>query len=167
MVEQATVEIRRLPPDRWEDYRRLRLEALERDPRAFGSSSEDEARFSEEEWRKRILNTLFATSGERLVGMLACIFNEEVKTRHVAYIAGFYVTRKYRGKGVGKLLLEEGLAVASKRKGTVKVKLAVNPEQEAAVRLYRSVGFVVTGRTKKELKVDGIFCDMLFMEKML
>lgn len=161
------LEIKRLRADRWEEYRDLRLEALRRDPTAFGSSPEAEENLTEEEWRKRIQNTLFALSDGRVVGMVAVVLNERPKTRHVADVFGVYVSPDHRGGGVGTRLLEEAMRLIRKNGGVVKVKLAVNPEQRAAVRLYEKMGFQVAGRLKKELKVGRRFYDELLMEKLL
>jgi len=160
------VEIRKLPADRWRDYRDLRLEALKSDPSAFGSSFEEEETFTEDEWRKRIQNVLFALSDGRPIGMIVYVFDEGLKTKHIAEIYGFYVSANHRGEGVGTRLLERALLHIRKNKRVIKVTLAVNPEQRAAVKPYRRAGFVVTGRTEKELKVGRRFYGMLFMEKM-
>ena len=65
------------------------------------------------------------------------------------------------------MLLERALAVARKNRSIIKVSLAVNPEQRAAVKIYRKAGFVVTGSAERELKVGQRFYGMLFMEKVL
>ncbi|MGD0478357.1 MAG: GNAT family N-acetyltransferase [Nitrososphaerales archaeon] len=160
------MEIRKLPADRWRDHRDLRLEALKSDPSAFGSSFEEEETFTEDEWRKRIQNVLFALSDGRPIGMIVYVFDEGLKTKHIAEIYGFYVSANHRGEGVGTRLLERALLHIRKNKRVIKVTLAVNPEQRAAVKPYRRAGFVVTGRTEKELKVGRRFYGMLFMEKM-
>lgn len=159
------IEIRKLPADRWRDYRDLRLEALRREPSAYGSSSEEAKRLKEEVWRRRIKNVLFALSDDRPVGMIVYVFGEELKARHIAEIYGFYVRADHRGEGVGTRLLERALSLIRKNKRVIKVELAVNPEQRAAVKLYRKAGFVVTGSAEKELKVGRRFYGMLFMEK--
>ncbi len=162
------LKITKLPPSRWKEYRDLRLEALRGDPTAFGSSFEDEVNLAEDEWRRRIKNTLFAMSDDDApIGMIVCLFNDRPKTRHIADIVGVYVSADHRGQGVGTRMLNHVLSLIRSEKRIVKVKLAVNPEQRAAVRLYEKAGFLVTGRTKKELKVGHKFFDMLFMEKHL
>jgi ribosomal protein S18 acetylase RimI-like enzyme len=161
------LEIGKLPGDRWEEYRDLRLEALRRDPAAFGSSPESDERLTEEEWRKRIESVLFALIGGKPVGMIAVVFNDRPKTRHVADVFGVYVGAEHRGERVGTKLLGEALRLIRENGGIVKVKLAVNPEQRAAVKMYRSAGFVVAGRLRKELKVGRRFFDELLMEKLL
>jgi RimJ/RimL family protein N-acetyltransferase len=54
-----------------------------------------------------------------------------------------------------------------KSKDVVKIKLTVNPEQKAAVKLYQKSGFKIIGRLEKELLIDGRFYDELIMEKLL
>ena len=161
------VEIRRLPTDRWRDFRSLRLKALKSDPSAYGSSFEEERSLAEKEWRRRIRSVTFALCEDRPVGMITCYFNNGIKTKHIAEIYGFYVEPDRRGEGIGARLFERALAASRRKKGIIKVSLAVNPEQRVAIRIYRKAGFVVTGRTEKELKVGRQYYGMLFMEKML
>lgn len=161
------VEIRKLPADRWKDLRDLRLEALKSEPSAYGSSFEEAEGLTEDDWKRRIQSTLFALSGDELIGMIVYVFDKGLKTRHIAEIFGFYVNADHRGEGVGTKLLRRALSLIQRNKRIVKVKLAVNPEQRVAVRMYKKAGFVVTGRTEKELKVGRRFYGMLFMEKIL
>ena len=161
------IEIRKLPADRWKDYRDLRLEALKKEPMAFGSSPEEESELAEETWRKRIMDVLFAMDDDEPVGMVAYVFEKSVKFKHIAGIYGFYVRAGYRGQGVGSRLLEEALRRIRMNKAIIKVKLAVISEQREAIGVYEKAGFVVTGRSEKELKVGKRFYTMLFMEKVL
>ena len=48
------IEIKKLPPSRWKDFRDLRLEALQNEPLAFASSYEEEKKFTQDEWKRRI-----------------------------------------------------------------------------------------------------------------
>jgi ribosomal protein S18 acetylase RimI-like enzyme len=161
------IEIRKLPADRWKEYRDLRLEALKMEPSAYGSSFEEAKRHKEELWRERIKSVLFALSDDRPVGMVVYVFGEGLKSRHIAEIFGFYVSPDHRGQGVGTRLLERAIAQIRRNRRIIKVKLAVNPEQRTAVRLYQKAGFVVTGSVEKELKVGRKYYGMLFMEKWL
>lgn len=97
--------------------------------------------------------------------MVTYVFDEGLKTKHIAEIYGFYVSAGHRGEGVGTKLLEQALSLIRKKKGIVKVRLYVNTKQGAAVSLYKKAGFVVTGKMEKELKVGLRFFDMLMMEK--
>jgi ribosomal protein S18 acetylase RimI-like enzyme len=143
----------------------LRLESLRRSPLAFGSSVEEEASFTEAEWKKRMKNTHFAMAGRVPVGMVVCAFSEEVKFRHIAEIYSFYVTVSHRGKGIGTALLDHALKLARDNRRIVKVRLYVNDRQAAAIRMYEKAGFQVVGRLEREMKVGGRFYTMLVMEK--
>ena len=64
-----------------------------------------------------------------------------------AEIAIIAVKRKFRRQGMGRRLLEEikSFAIGQKIR---KIHLEVRSENEAAVHLYRSFGFVEVGRRK-------------------
>ncbi len=160
------VEFGKLPANSWRAYRDLRLEALKSDASAFGSSFEEEQTFTESKWRKRIQNVLFALSDDRPIGMIAYVFDEGLKTRHIAEIYGFYVSADRRGEGIGTQLLRHALLQIRRKKGIVKARLYVNTEQRTAVKLYKDAGFVVRGEMRKELKVGRKFFDMLILERM-
>jgi ribosomal protein S18 acetylase RimI-like enzyme len=161
------IEVKKLPPDRWKEFRELRLEALQNDPLAFGSSYEEEKNLTEDEWKRRIKNTLLALANDTLVGMIVYIIDNKIKTKHIANIFGVYVKKEYRGQGVGKKLIESALKIIQKNSNVSKIKLTVNPEQKAAVKLYETFGFELVGRLKKELKINDKFYDELIMERLL
>ena len=97
--------------------------------------------------------------------MVVYIFNNKLKTEHIAEIFGVYVINEYHGQGVGRKLIEVALELIQKNVNTSKIRVKVNPEQKAAVKLYKKYGFEIVGRHKKELKVDNKFYDELIMEK--
>ena len=161
------IKIKKLPANRWKEYKNLRLEALRKDATAFGSSYEEEAKLSEAEWKKRIKNTLFALSNDELIGMIVYVFNNKRKIKHIANIFGFYVKEINRNQGIGKKLVESALSSIMKDKNAIKINLNVNPKQKAAVKLYRKFGFKVVGLLKKDLFVNSKFYDELIMEKFI
>ena len=161
------IEIKKISDDRWKDYRDLRLEALKNDPVAFGSSYEEEIKLSNAEWKKRIKNVLFALSNDKPVGMIAYAFQNKLKTKHIANIFGVYVKKEYRGKAIGEKLIERAISSIRKNKSIIKIDLTVNPNQKAAVKLYKKYGFKTVGRLEKGLFVNGKFYDELIMEKLV
>jgi len=76
---------------------------------------------------------------------------------------GVYVTPKARAAGIGRKLmrslLERGLAV----EGVEQVLLSVAATQEAAIRLYRSLGFEPFGREPRALKIGDQYVDEEYM----
>ena len=161
------VEIRKLPPGRWRDYRTLRLESLKGSPLAFGSAFEEEAKFGEGEWKQRMKDAHFAMEGEAPIGMVVLTVSSGAKFRHIAEIYSFYVRRSCRGRGVGTALLRHAIGLASSDGRLVKARLYVNSQQRTAIRMYEKNGFSVVGRLRNEMKVGSRFYSMLIMEKVL
>ena len=161
------IKIEKLGADRWQDYRDLRLEALQSEPLAYASSYEEEKSYPEAVWRDRINNALFAIENDKPVGMAVVFRNTLTKTNHVCEIYAVYVRREYRGQGIGKKMIEAALAEIQNLKGVTKVKIGVNPAQKAAGHIYRKYGFKAVGQLKKEMHIDGKFYDEVWMEKLL
>jgi ribosomal protein S18 acetylase RimI-like enzyme len=147
-------EIIKLPPDQWERYRNIRLEALREEPQAFGSSYAEMEQRSTAYWQGRLADAaqgetswlLFAQEGERLIGMIGAFYDE---TQEAAHIISVYVSKAARGQGVGKALMESILSEIGKKEGIRNAVLGVNQEQTAAVALYRQFGFEVTGEMEE------------------
>jgi ribosomal protein S18 acetylase RimI-like enzyme len=165
------MEIYKLSSSDWEEYKKLRLEALQSDPESFGDSYEESSRLHDEEWKKELENPkshmLVAKEGDSIFAMVAAYQEDNVKMQHMAYIWGVYVRKEYRGQGIGKKLMEKALEELVKNKEIEKVDLNVNTSQLSAVRLYEKLGFVVAGTLHRELKVDGKYYDEYVMEKFL
>ena len=162
-----------LPPERWREAKRLRLEALKTTPEAFASSYEDEASFADEIWIGRLATafkrdgamTFFAEVDGALVGMAGATWSTKAKLRHVAEVYGVYVRPGRRGRGIAKALLTKLLAELESLGQIEKVKLEVNSESGAALRLYEKLGFEIVGVARRELKVGGRDYDLRYMER--
>lgn len=161
------IEIKKLNEDRWQDFRDLRLEALKTEPIAFSNSDEEEQVLPEPVWRERIKNVIFAMSDNKPVGMAGNFRSNRIKTNHVCEIYGMYVRKEYRSQGIGKKLLEAMLEEIQNLKGVTKIKIGVNPAQKAAEHLYWKYGFKAAGHFKKDMCINGIFYDEIFLEKFL
>ena len=162
------VTIGSLSENEWELYKEIRLEALKNDSIAFGSSYEEEVDRDEIIWRSRVKEVLFAfTPEKRIVGLIAFLFNNRIKTKHRADIYSVYVRPKYRRSGVGKKLLREALRLIKLNDDIKKVDLTVNPLQTSAISLYESFGFKKVGTLSKELFIGETFYDEDLMELLI
>jgi len=159
----------------WQEYKQLRLKALESDPRAFGSSLEEEALSSDEKWQK-YLNLSIQKQGEvmvfakvdgLLVGMVGAYWDDKKKSKHVATMFGTYVETSYRGRKMGSLLIESLLNELKQIPQLKKIKLAAVSSETAAIRLYEKSGFERVGIEKAELFDDPDYSDTILMEKSL
>ncbi len=160
-------EITSLDKSRWKEFKALRLEALKKEQIAFGSSYEEEKRLFADDWKKRIKNALFAFSKGKVIGMIRYVFEKRIKSNHIAYLYGFYVTEKFRNRGVGKRLMEAALSQIKQNKKIIKVKILVYSEQKIAINIYKKFGFKYVGTLKRELKVGDNFYDELIFEKFI
>jgi ribosomal protein S18 acetylase RimI-like enzyme len=161
------IVITRLPADRWEDYRKIRLEALKIEPVAFFSSSIEEEKYGEPMWKERIVNHIFALNGSEVDGVIGLLFRAREKQKHIADIFGLFVRKEFRGLGIGELLLKEAIKTASARGGIIKLELGVIADQKPALALYEKNGFLRVGILSHEMLINGIFHDEILMEKAL
>jgi ribosomal protein S18 acetylase RimI-like enzyme len=144
---------------------RLRLEALENEPFAFGKAVEEHLATSIETIALRFRDaaggnfTLGAFEDGDLVGMMTFVRDAGVKDGHKGHIYGVYVTSAQRGKGVGRALLDALLERAKRDASLEQILLAVATVQPAARQLYRSFGFKSFGIEPKALKVGSTYID--------
>jgi phosphinothricin acetyltransferase len=92
-------------------------------------------------------------------------FNARAAYDHVADFS-VYVERAWRGKGVGRALLE-ALVEKARALSYHKLVLAAFPFNDAGMHLYERTGFRPVGVYKEQGKVDGRFVDIVIMEKLL
>ncbi len=77
-----------------------------------------------------------------------------------------YVRRDWRGRGVGRKLLERLMALA-RELGYHKMVLAALPFNAAGLALYQRLGFTTVGTYREQGRLDGRWVDVLIMEKLL
>lgn len=87
-----------------------------------------------------------ATVNNQMVGAVAILGS----SRHLAQLRWFLIHPDYRGKGLGKRLLQEALDFC-REKDYQKVYLMTTSMQEAAIGLYKKAGFRKTGEKYLQL----------------
>ncbi len=141
--------VRRVRPEEPGLFRSLRLRALETDPLAFGSTLARESAYPPERWAtwtregaegERTATWVAETANGEPVGMAGVFFLDGE-----FHVWGMWVAPPFRGTGWGGRLLDELLRWVATTLSGARVRLEVNPEQEAAVRTYLSRGFRFTG----------------------
>lgn len=151
-------------------YRDIRLEALQANPEAFGSTYEQEAQRDAEAWKARLSETradryvwgCFDESGD-CVGVVTFVREQGRKERHKGDVYGMFVRANRRQRGVGQLLIRHLLTCVSEMEGVEQVRLTVVSNNLPAKRLYESVGFKVYGVEQNALKEDGMYWDEEWM----
>jgi ribosomal protein S18 acetylase RimI-like enzyme len=145
------------------EYRRLRLEALQKAPSAFGSSYAEEKGMPMSFFIDRLTSKdiwIFGAFAKgRLVGILGLVRESRLKRSHHATLAGMYVSATFRKQGLGAALVDGAIAHARKL-GTLRyIKLSLMGSNEAARSLYLSRGFRTFGLEREALLVDGDYLD--------
>lgn len=162
-----SIEVRRLELQDVDDYRTIRLAALRTEPRAFGSTYDVEAARPIADFERHLaISSVFGAYCEgRIAGMIG--FRQEIgpKDRHKGIVWGLYVQPDLRGRGLGKALLTTLLDTAD---GIVEqLLLAVIRGNDAAIGLYRKLGFEAYGVEPRALKTAEGYRDELLMVRFL
>jgi ribosomal protein S18 acetylase RimI-like enzyme len=148
-------------------YRDIRLEGLKLNPEAFSSTFAHENALGLDWFAERITrgNIFGGFLGDDLVGVADYRPQEGTKVRHKAGFWGMYVSARARNLGLGQRLIE---AIVDHATGRVEqLQLSVASDNEAAIRLYRKMGFAEYGREMKALKQDGRYSDETLMVRFL
>ena len=66
-----------------------------------------------------------------------------------AFVHSFYIDREFREQGVGKIFLSKIISML-KAENLKTIELTVDPENEAALKLYKEYGFTVIDLRKDE-----------------
>jgi L-amino acid N-acyltransferase YncA len=77
-----------------------------------------------------------------------------------------YVSREARGRGLGRVALE-ALIDAARSRGDWKLLSRVFPENQPSLKLLRSLGFRQVGTYRRHAKLDGVWRDVVIVEKLI
>jgi ribosomal protein S18 acetylase RimI-like enzyme len=160
-------ELRRLAPADAALFREIRLEGLEGDPDAFGSTFEDENAQPLAFFEQRLGNSAVfgAFRGPELLGIAGFRVQPGPKHAHKGLLWGMYVRPTARRTGTGRKLVE---AVIEHARGRVELlQLTVISDNQPARRLYASLGFEEYGIERRAAKYRGMYHDDVLMAKML
>jgi ribosomal protein S18 acetylase RimI-like enzyme len=94
---------------------------------------------------------IFARIEKKLVGMVGAFVAKEPDNAHVIAV---YVAPEVRGKGISNMLMNSLLDKLRKNSSIRTITVEVNPEQKAALNLYKSLGFKFI-EEYKEVLGDG------------
>jgi L-amino acid N-acyltransferase YncA len=160
-IDTGAVTIEELRPEHWPGAVRVYAEGI-----ATGNASFETVVPTWEAWNSSHLtdHRIVALRGGDVVGWAAvspisdrCCYGGVVEN-------SVYVAESARGHGVGQRLLE-ALIASTEAAGIWTIQTGIFPENEGSIRLHERVGFEVVGRRKRLGKLDGVWRDVLLLER--
>lgn len=147
----------------------LRLAALYEQPPAFGTPVEKEEKLALEAVASRLQESedtylLGAFLDNILIGIIRFSRFEEANEKHRGFIAGLYVKPDFRRHGIARALVTEVLLRARRDSGLRRIHLTVVTAQDAAIQLYKSLGFSIYGTEREAFSNEGQFYSEHLME---
>ena len=155
------MEIEPLRPQHWPEVARIYAEGIATRNATFETDLP-----SWEAWNRAHLaeHRYVAVEDGAIVGWTAlvpvsdrCVYEGVVEN-------SVYVAASAQGRGVGRALLD-ALVASTEAAGIWTIQTGVFPENEASVGVHERVGFRVVGRRERLGKLDGIWRDVLFLER--
>jgi phosphinothricin acetyltransferase len=153
--------INKMTPEDWEAVRAIYLEGIATRNATFETDAP-----GWEKWDRghRQDCRLVARKGDQIIGWAAL---SPVSGRCVyAGVASLsiYVAEAARGQGVGKALLQT-LIGASEQQGIWTLEAGIFPENAASIALHTSCGFREVGRRERIGQMDGMWRDVILLER--
>lgn len=155
------IQIRNLVGEDWEVVSSIYVDGI-----ATGQATFETRAPTWGEWNSGHLPAprLVATDGDDIVGWAAL---SPVSRRNVyAGVAevSVYVSSDWRGRGVGKRLLET-LVVESEQNGMWTLQASIFAENLASISLHKSCGFREVGRRDRIGQMNGVWRDTILLER--
>lgn len=158
--------------DRWFE---MRIQSLKEVPDAFLASPETELGQGVEFFRERVAkggieNAIFAafetndpSSREVIAGTVGIVREHHIKAAHKAFIWGMYVQPEFRGKGVGRDLVNAAVSFARETMNVDQILLSVVVTRTEAKELYAKMGFKKWGTEPRAVRIGGEYFDEEYM----
>lgn len=109
---------------------------------------------------------LVAIAGGQVVGWAALhLVQASLRRAHVRLL-GIALASEAQGRGLGRQMMERLLDWADNWAGVLRIELQVHEDNEHAIALYRSLGFVEEGRHRGYALKAGKYIDSLSMARL-
>jgi RimJ/RimL family protein N-acetyltransferase len=159
--------IKRFLPEHWEQYRYIRLRALQTNPDLFGSQYQEEAAKFADHWKALLHNNLRAIFGlydeDTLIGLTGVAVKQDNLQKAIFFSS--FIEPSHRGQGLSKLFYKTRLAWAIMQ-GCTSIVVAHRVGNFSSQAAIQRSGFTYAGSENVEWP-DGVFAEELRYELLL
>jgi ribosomal protein S18 acetylase RimI-like enzyme len=152
-------------------YRKLRLEALLKNPKAFASEYAIEKDLSVADYAGRLSRghaiTVGAFDADQLVGVVTLVKETLPKMQHRATLEAVYVTPDYRRMGISRKMIEKLMEIAREEGIVKKFYLYVMAANERAIQAYKNMGFEIYGEDREAMREGDAYVDEYMMARFI
>lgn len=142
------IDIVPLAAGQWADLKRLRITALTESPDSFSPTAASACAHDDDYWRRAAQRSAEAADFELFIvrrgGEGLGLASAQRDADGVGHIGAMWVDPVLRGRGIGARLFDRAVAFLRDR-GCARIELSVTETNAAAIALYQSRGFVLTG----------------------
>mgnify|MGYP000237258272 CR=1 FL=1 len=157
------MEILNLKETHWEAVRTIFIDGIQTKNATFMLPSEVP---SWKGWTENHLShsRFIAIKDAQVIGWAALTpYSKKFAYRGVAEVS-VYIKLDERGNGFGKMLLER-LVKASEENAIWTLQSRIYPEKETSLHIHKACGFKALGTMKKAAQIDGIWRDVIILER--
>jgi phosphinothricin acetyltransferase len=153
--------IDKLLPGDWGQVRSIYLEGIATGTATFETDAPDW-----ETWNGNHLSVgrLVARDGDSVIGWAALSAVSRRRVYSGVAEVSVYVAASARGRGIGKLLLVS-LVKEAEENGLWTLQAGIFPENQASIDLHKACGFREVGRRERIGKLNGVWRDVVLMER--
>jgi phosphinothricin acetyltransferase len=157
----APAAVEPLRPEHWPEVARIYAEGI-----ATGDATFETELPSWEQWDAAHLadHRLVAVLDGRVAGWVAAVPVSDRCVYGGVVESSVYVAAEARGLGIGRRLLE-ALVASTEAAGIWTIQAGIFPENAASLRVHERAGFRVVGRRERLGKLDGVWRDVLLLER--
>lgn len=159
--------IRRLLPSDWQQLKSIRLECLQNAGYAFGSSYENEVKFSDQLWQDLLSSEeSFYFAAITIANEIAALSGIRRYPNKQWFVVGVYVKPKYRGQGIIQQLLKYLIESSQKMvlNSSFPLALTVIISNVSAIKIYQQLGFKIVQQLEPREMGDGSLSAEYLME---
>jgi ribosomal protein S18 acetylase RimI-like enzyme len=159
------VKIKILSVDESNDFRTIRLSALEKSPEMFGSTYIAEVEKPLVFFKNCLSSsTVFgAYYKNKIIGLATLTQENGIKFSHKVSLSSVFIEPEFQQKGVGSNLLNA--VIEHSKKYAEQILLTVADDNKPAIHLYKKFGFETYGVETKAMKDNGQYIDEVLMKR--